>query len=338
MGEIVLATQLQFAKAGDVYRAATEVEVRQGPSEEGPLAAAVVAQDCRAVILGSDPYVGPLYEALGQTGGSRGSIIARFGVGHDNVDKALARRHNIVVTNTPGVLDVSVAEMTMWLLGALARHVAAMDRRFKAGRFEPQTGTEFRGKALGILGFGVIGRRVAAIAHQGFGMRVLAVDCRPLAELERQEGKTLDELKAAYGLEVYTDDAEAVLREADFVTIHLSASEQTRHFINAERLALMKPGAMLVNIARGSVLDEDALYDALASGRVAGAALDVFEAEPYEPVSPEKDLRELEGVLLSPHCGSNTREANRRIAQRALGNVTNFLAGRLGELDRVDMG
>jgi len=336
MAEVVLTTPLQLSKAGDVFRA-TEFDVREAAGEEQPLAEAVVRHASRAVIVGSDPYRGPLYEALAQTGGVRGAIIARFGVGHDNVDKALARKHNIVVTNTPGVLDVSVAEHAIWLLGNVAKHVWRMHSSFKAGQFAPETGTELRGKTLGILGFGVIGRRVAAIAHQGFGMRVLAADCRPPNELEKEAGKSLDEIKAALGLDLYTSDADAVLRRSDFVTVHLPATSQTRHFINRNRLGLMRPGAALINTARGSVLDENALYDALTEGRLAGAGLDVFESEPYKPVSPEKDLRTLENVVLTPHAASNTWEANRGIAECALGNVTKFFAGRLDELNRVDV-
>jgi len=337
MAEIVLASPQQFAKGGNVFRLASEVDVKEVPSEEQPLAEAVVARNCRAVIVGSDPYCGPLYEALAKTGGSRGAIIARFGVGHDNVDKALARKHNIVVTNTPGVLDVSVAEHAMWLLGSLAKHVCAMHARFKAGKFAAETGIELRGKTLGIIGFGVIGRRTATIAHQGFGMKVLAADCLSQEELERQEGRPFDQIKAAYGLELYTNDVDKVLARAPFVSIHLPATPQTRHFIDARRLHVMKPGTMLVNTSRGSVVDEDALYESLAEGWLDGAALDVFESEPYVPVAPEKDLRTLDCVVLTPHAASNTAEANQRIAQRALENVTKFFDGRLDALDRVDV-
>ena len=335
MGEVVLATPLQFSKGGTVFRLASDCEVRQGPAEEAPLAEAVAAQNCRAVIVGAEPYCGPLYEALGRTGGPRGAIIARFGVGHDGVDKALARKHNIVVTNTPGVLDTSVAEHTMWLLGSLAKNVCSMHCHFKAGRYAAETGMEIHGKTLGILGFGVIGRRVAAVAHQGFGMRVLAADRFSREELEKQVGMKFDEIWAEFGLDLYTTDADTVLDRADFVSIHLPSTAETRHFIDARRLHVMKPGAMLINTSRGPVVDEAAVYDALAEGWLAGAALDVFQAEPYVPVSAEKDLRTLDNVVLTPHAASNTSEANRRIAQRAIGNVMKFFAGRLDELDRV---
>lgn len=336
MNEIVLASPLQLSKGQSVFRLADH-EVREARGDEQGLAEAVAAHNSRAVIVGSEPYCGPLYEALEKTGGDRGAIIARFGVGHDNVDKALARKHNIVVTNTPGVLDVSVAEHTMWLLGNLAKNVCSMHACFKAGEYAPETGIELRGKTLGILGFGVIGRRVAAIAHHGFGMRVLAADRLSQEELEKREGKPLDQIKGEYGLALYTNSHEKILDGADFVTVHLPATPETCHFLDARRLHVMKPGAMLINTSRGSLVDEAALYDALAEGWLAGAALDVFESEPYEPVSLDKDLRKLSEVVLTPHAASNTAEANRAIAQCAMNNVTRFLAGRLDELNRVDV-
>jgi lactate dehydrogenase-like 2-hydroxyacid dehydrogenase len=252
------------------------------------------------------------------------------------VDKALARKNNIVVTNTPGVLDISVAEHTIWLMGCLARNVSAMESRFRAGEFLSQTGTELCGKTLGILGFGGIGRRVAAMAHFGLGMKAVAAGRRPLSALKDQEGRRGEQVVSAFGVEEYTNDVESVFRRADVVSIHLPANAETRHFVNAHRLSLMKPGAMLVNTARGIVLDEPALYDALASGRLAGAALDVFENEPYKPASPEKDLRTLKNIVLTPHIGSNTHEANERMARACLKNIQSFFAGRIGELTRVD--
>ena len=337
MPDIVLAAALEYSKGKELFDAAEGLDFQPASEVEESLAEAVLASDCRAVVLGVEPYRGPLYDALGKTGGARGAIIARFGVGHDGVDKALAKQHNIVVTNAPGVLDQSVAEHTMWLAGTLIRHVAVLDAGFRAGQFEPRTGQELAGKTLGIVGFGAIGRRVAHIAHCGFGMNVLAADCRPLEQLEAQEGKSFEQLKTAYGLELYTDDSAAVFREADVASIHLPAADETRRFVAADRLRLMKPTALLVNTSRGWLLDEDALYDALADGRIAGAGLDVFENEPYRPVSPGKDLRTLGNVVLTPHISSNTRESNQRMARVCLDNLTKFFAGRLDELTRVDV-
>jgi lactate dehydrogenase-like 2-hydroxyacid dehydrogenase len=282
------------------------------------------------------PYLGELYEALGETGGTEGAIISRFGVGHDSIDKELAGQHRIVVTNTPGVLDSSVAEHALWLIGSLARHVAASHGQMKTGQWQPRTGIELRGQTLGILGFGSIGRRVAAMAHSGFGMRVIAAGRRSIHELEACEGRNIDAIQREFGVNEYTSDVAAMLSQADVLSIHLPAVEATQNFVSADRLASLKRDCLLVNTARGSVLDEDALYDALSTGRLAGAALDVYQREPYGPQSPDRDLRTLPNVLLTPHIGSNTVGANEAMARASLANVTNFLQGRVKELTRVN--
>ncbi|MBI5687890.1 MAG: hypothetical protein HZC54_22695 [Verrucomicrobia bacterium] len=323
--ETVLVTELEFRKAESVFCEAEDLRCEPAAADESALAEAVAAHGARAVIVGVAPYRGPLYEMLGK---KKGAIIARFGVGHDSVNKPLARQHGIVVTNTPGVLDVSVAEHALWLMGCLARKVSRLEARMRAGEFAGEVGMELRGKTLGVLGFGAIGRRVASIAHFGFGMKVMACDQIPPEKMA--------EAIAANGVERYTTDAEELLRQADFISVHLPVVPSTQRFINATRLAWLKPGAMLVNTARGAVLDEEALYDALAAGRLAGAGLDVFEREPYVPAHPGKDLRKLENVVLTPHVGSNTREANRRMAEASLENVRCFLAGKLDKLARVD--
>jgi len=334
--ETVLATELEHAKGGEVFAGAPGLRILPARPEEAALARAVHEHRARAVILGPARYVGPLYRALGDAAAERGAIIARFGVGHDGVDKALARDHGILVCNTPGALDISVAEHAIWLMGSLARHVCRLAVQLRGGRFDGETGIELHGKRLGILGFGRIGSRVAAMAHAGLAMRVLAAGALTTAELERREGQTLADIRAAYGLELYTTRAEDVLVACDVLSIHLPALPATRRFVNAARLALMRPSALVVNTARGSVLDEDALFDALAEGRLAGAALDVFEHEPYRPVTEGRDLRTLPSVLLTPHIGSDTFEANRRMAESCVANVTRFLAGDLSHLDRVE--
>jgi len=301
----VLVTQLEFQKAEPVFVAAG---CEPAPVEEQALADAVTVRSVRAVIVGVAPYRGPLYEALG------GGLIARFGVGHDSINKALARQHGIIVTNTPGALDASVAEHAIWLMGCLARRVSRSEARMCGGEFAGEVGVELCGKTLGILGFGGIGRRVAQIAELGLGMKVLACDLGP-------------------GFV----SAEELFRESDVVSVHLPSNSDTRHFVNATRLSWMKPSALLVNTARGAVLEEEALYDALVAGRLGGAALDVFENEPYRPVVPGKDLRTLDNVVLTPHIGSNTREANRRMAELCLENVRHFFAGDLDRLTRVSV-
>jgi len=289
----ILVTQPEFRKAEELFVAAG---CEPAPAEEQALADAVKARGARVVIVGVAPYRGPLYEVLA------GGLIARFGVGHDSINKSLAKQQGIIVTNTPGALDASVAELAIWLMGCAVRPCGGA------------VGMELRGKTLGVLGFGNIGKRVAQIGEHGLGMKVLACDVGP--------GFVR---------------AEELFRESDVISIHLPSNADTRHFINETRLSWMKPTAVLINTARGAVLDEAALYDALAARRLAGAALDVFEIEPYQPVAPGKDLRTLDNVVMTPHIGSNTREANRRMAEMCLENVRHFLAGELKQLTRVSV-
>ncbi len=328
MSEIVLVTQTEYRKGEAVFSSAEGVRVEPVAAEEEMLAAAVRAGGCRAVIVGVHPYRKELYEALAEAAGVGRALIARFGVGHDSVDKQQAAARGILVANTPGVLDQSVAEHTIWLMGALARHLPSSDAALRAGAFCGTAGIELGGRRLGIVGCGAIGRRVAAIAHFGLGMRVAAADCRPAERLEQEMGVPCSEILARWGLDDYTTDADRVFREADVVSIHLPALPETRQYVNAQRLALVRPSALLINTARGSIVDEAALFDALAAGRIAGAALDVYQQEPYVPADPAKDLRGLANVVLTPHIGSNTQEANRRMALASLANVLHFLAGR----------
>lgn len=320
MKPIVLVTQLQWEKAEAVFRAADDLDCRPAPEEEAELAFAVATAGARAAIVGVRRYAGPLYEAMGRRAPA---MLARFGVGHDGIDKALARRHGIAVTNAPGVLETSVAEHALWLIGALARKIPQLHAAVRRGEWAAAAGIELSGKTLGVLGYGAIGRRLAAMAAGALGMRVVACD-RFLPAAPRADGIRL------------TTSAEEMFEASDVVSVHLSAGPDTDRFVNERRLARLQPGALLVNTARGSVVDEAALYDALVSGRLGGAALDVFENEPYRPADPPRDLRTLPNVILTPHVGSNTSDCNRRIAAAALDNVRAFFAGRLDRMTRVD--
>ncbi len=333
--EVVLVTRKEYAKGQEAFAAADWVRVEPAAEDEPALAAEVRARRCRAVIVGVRPYRGPLYEALAEVAGASGSLIARFGVGHDGIDKRQAAALGIRVTNTPGVLDQSVAEHALWLLGALARNVPRSDAAMRAGEFPSFAGIELAGKVLGIVGFGAIGRRLAAMAHFGLGMQVLAVDRRSRESIERDLAGPLSQGLARYGVEHYTTDVDRAFCEADVVSLHLPATPETHHFVDERRLERMRPSALLINTSRGSVVDEVALYDALAAQQIAGAALDVYQQEPYVPVDPAKDLRRLPNVVLTPHTGSNTHEANRRMAEAALANVRHFLAGRHDQLTLV---
>jgi lactate dehydrogenase-like 2-hydroxyacid dehydrogenase len=335
MPEPVIVTEKEHVKAAEVFARASNFAVVPAPADEAALAAAVTDRRVRAVIIGIERYTGPLYHALHKASAGRGAIIARFGVGHDGVDKALARENGIVVCNTPGALDASVAEHTLWLMGNLARRISQSEARLRAGDFSAETGSELCGKRLGVLGLGAIGRRVAAMANYGLCMNVWAAGTRTLEELEAKEDRSFKDIRMAYGLERYTNDADQLLSECDFLSIHLPATAATRHFVNARRFGLMKPTAVLINTARGSIVDEIALYEALEGGKLAGAALDVFETEPYQPAAPEKDLRRLANLVLTPHIGSNTRAANRRMAEACLANLGHFFGGELDRMTRV---
>jgi lactate dehydrogenase-like 2-hydroxyacid dehydrogenase len=317
----VAVTATEFDKAAEVFRQATGagVECMRAPAAEAELAVFVRAQGVRHAIIGVERYTGALYEAL-----QAGAVLARFGVGHDGIDKDKATARGVICTNTPGVLDDSVAEMTIALILAAARHVARVAAEVRDGRFVPMVGSELAGKTLAVIGCGPIGRKVARIAARGFGMRVVGCD---VADLD------VEQMKAEHGFAEIGQDFGAVVVAADFVSLHIPSTPATRHFINRDRLAMILPGAWLINTARGAVLDESALFDALSQGRLAGAALDVFEAEPYKPVAPDQDLRRLDNVLMTPHVGSSTREACNRMAERTLRNIQLAEAGRFREMD-----
>ena len=247
----------------------------------------------------------------------RAKILANFGVGFNHIDVAAAKAHGLVVTNTPDVLTDDTADDAVMLMLMVARRAGEGERLVRAGRWTGWRPTQLlggkvSGKTLGLIGMGRIGRAVARRAGHGFGMRIVFHDPYPppaqvVAELGAESRRTVEE----------------VLREADFVSLHSPATPETHHLINAERLALMKPSAFLINTARGDIVDEAALVAALAAGRIAGAALDVFEREPQ--VSPE--LLRMENVVLLPHLGSATRETRIAMGLRALENLEAFFAG-----------
>lgn len=323
----ILIGEKEYAKGAAVFPHVPDFEFLPAPAPEDELAALLRREpQVRAVIVGMTPYRGSLYRALQANAAGAPSLIARFGVGHENIDKPLARAHGCLVANTPGVLDVSVAEHSLWLIGAVARRLTEADATFRAGDWHAAPGVELAGKHLGLIGFGRIAQRVAAIAHFGFGMRVTAAGTSSPAEWSARHGQSLEEVLAQCGLETYTDNATAILAEADYVSLHLPGSAENRHFLNAARLAQMKPTAVLINTARGIVVDESALFDALSAKRLAGAGLDVFQQEPYQPVAADKDLRTLPNAILTPHIGSNTAEANRRMAEKCVANLRAFFA------------
>ena len=316
----VLITDLEYRKAEASFVSALGLVCLRAPEDEADLASAIREAHASDVIVGARTYSGALYEAL-----PAGGVIARFGVGHDGIDKAKATAAGLLCTNTPGVLNQSVAEHTMLLVGAAARTLVAVSTGMVRHAWDPTTGGELKGKRLAIIGCGSIGRDVARIASLGYGMQVTGCtrpDAPPPMALQH------------FG-EV-TNDFGTAVRHADFVSLHMSASRDSLHWLNRERLASLGAGAWLINTARGSLIDEAALFATLVERRLAGAALDVFAREPYAPVEGGGDLRSLANVILTPHVGSNTVEANRRMAERALQNIVLADGGAFARMDLVN--
>ena len=245
---------------------------------------------CAGVIVGVEPVNAAILDA----GPLR--VVVKYGSGLDNIDLESAAVRGVTVAATAGANARSVAELTLALVFALARHVVAHDRLVRSGSWARRPGIELEGKRLGLVGYGAIGRTVARLAA-GLGLTTAAHDpAVPAADVELLE---LDEL----------------LRSSDIVSLHLPLDERTRGLLRARELALMRPGALLVNTARGGLVDEAALADALRTGRLGGAAFDVFLEEPLPLDSP---LLELDSFIASPHAGAATAEAARRASLLAV--------------------
>jgi len=239
-------------------------------------------------------------------------VIGRAGVGLDNVDADAATKRGIVVMNVPAGNTISTAEHTLSMILALARRIPQADASLRAGLWERSkfVGTELFGKTLGILGLGKIGTEVAKRA-QAFGMRVLAYD--PFLSTER-----------AQQLEIQLTELKPLYAESDFITVHTPLTAETRHMIGAKEIAQMKKDVRLINCARGGIIDEDALYQAIVDGNVAGAAIDVFEQEPPK----DHPLLKLPQVAVTPHLGASTEEAQLNVAIEVAKQVADALLGR----------
>jgi D-3-phosphoglycerate dehydrogenase len=237
-------------------------------------------------------------------------MIAIWGSGTDNVDLDACRARDIVVTNTPGVNAHAVAEHTLALMLAIARKIPAMDRGVRDGQWPRAMLVQLEGKTLGLIGLGAIGRRVATLAS-AFGMRVLATTWGP------DDGRA-----AAVGARHVR--LETLLRESDFVSLHLRLNAETKGLLDAHELAMMKRSAYLINTARGALVDRDALFDALRTHRIAGAGLDVFHEEPIPAGDP---LLALPNVVMTPHNAGTTEEVIALGLRRAVENVERFVRG-----------
>jgi D-3-phosphoglycerate dehydrogenase / 2-oxoglutarate reductase len=236
-------------------------------------------------------------------------VIARYGVGVDAIDLAAAKEHGIIVTNTPGANSVSVAELAVGMMLALARNLVPATLATKAGQWPRLNGVSLEGKTIGVLGFGSIGRNVAK--------RLCGFDCTILAY-----DPFLPEGPGEYGTQLVPQ--EAVIEQADFLSLHCPLTGANRGMVNDAFLARMKPGAFLINTARGELIDEEALLRALQQGRLNGAALDVFARQPPDPLNP---LLALPQVIATPHTGAHSDSATNGMGWGALVNLLAVLQG-----------
>jgi lactate dehydrogenase-like 2-hydroxyacid dehydrogenase len=248
----------------------------------------------------------------------KAKMLGSYGVGFNHIDVKAAKARGLVVSNTPDVLTDCTADIAMTLLLTVARRTGEGERHVRASQWAGwrpthMVGTKVAGKTIGIVGMGRIGRAMAKRAHGGFGMKVIYHD---VARLKPEQEHVLGARPAA--------TLEELLGAADFVSLHCPALPETRHLMNAQRLAQMQKHAFLINTARGDVVDEAALVAALEKGTIAGAGLDVFEAEPK--VTPA--LLAMENVVVLPHLGSATRETRLAMGLRVIDNVSAFFAGK----------
>jgi lactate dehydrogenase-like 2-hydroxyacid dehydrogenase len=274
---------------------------------------AIKAKEYDAVLcLLTDAIDGEVFDAA-----PKAKIFANYAVGYNNIDVKSAEDHKIMISNTPGVLTETVAEHAFTLLLSIAHRVAEADKFTKAGEYKGWSptlllGTDVSKKTLGVVGLGRIGSRVAHHGRKGFDMNVIYYDINRNEEFEKEMGAE------------YKESVDEVLKEADFVSIHVPLLDSTRHLIDGDKMKMMKPSAYLINTSRGPVVDEKALVSALKDGVIKGAALDVFEEEP----ALCEGLAELDNAILTPHIASATEETRSKMSEMAPDNI---IASREGQ-------
>lgn len=279
-------------------------------TEDGMIAAVA---GCHATIAGGEPYSERVLAAATDL-----KVVARLGVGYDMIDLPAATRHGVAIAMAFGTNHEAVADQAFALMAGLANRVLPYHRKVMDGGWGGDFHRSLWRATVGIVGLGRIGRALARRC-QGFEMRVLAYDVQPDPAYAQQHGIELVSL-------------EQLLAESDFVSIHAPRSPDSDHLISRERLALMKPSAYLVNTARGGLVDEAALYEALAANRIAGAGLDVFETEPLPADSP---LRQLPNVVFSPHCAGGSIDAVHAMFECCVDNILAIKDGRNPGADYV---
>lgn len=261
----------------------------------------------------TDRLPAPVFDGPGR----RTKILANYGVGFAHIDTEAAKTHGITVTNTPDVLSECTADIAMTLMLMVARRAGEGERELRAGHWTGwrpthMIGAKVSGATLGIIGFGRIGQAMAHRAHFGFGMKVLVQNRSAVAPA----------VLAQFGA-TQVGSVEELLPECDFISLHCPGGAANRHLINAARLRLVRPDAFLINTARGEVVDEAALAEALAAHRIGGAGLDVFEREPA--ITPA--LLDCPNLVMLPHLGSATRTTREAMGFRVMDNISAFFAG-----------
>jgi D-3-phosphoglycerate dehydrogenase len=264
-----------------------------------------LVQDCDGYIAGLDFVTKKVIDSCGAL-----RVISRYGAGVDRVDLEAAKAKGIPVCNTPGANAQAVADLAFALALCAARKIPLLDRKTKEGQWVRSTGIELFGKTMGILGLGAVGRAVAQRA-KGFSMRVLAYDPFINKRYAEEQG-------------IIVSDFDSLVKEADVISLHLPLDQKTRHVINAEVMAGMKRGVILINTARGGLIDENAANELLRSGHIGGLGLDAYEEEP-----PGKSpLFELDNVVVTPHTASHTAEATANMAAMSVENLITILSGK----------
>jgi len=271
------------------------------PGSEAELIGRIRLADVVINIRSSSRFTKKVFEQCGEL-----RLLSIWGTGTDNVDLPAAASHGVTVTNTPGVSALSIGEHCLALLLSVARRIPRTDALIREGQWPKGQGVQMHGKTLGIVGLGAIGRRFAQLGA-AIGMRVIAWTMHP---------------DPALGFELVP--LETLLRESDVVSLHLRLSDETRGMIGEREFSIMKPSAILINTARGPIVDEGALVDVLRTGRLAGAGLDVFDVE---PLPAEHPLRQIPSAVLTAHSAGVTPEALEAGLQMAVDNVFHFLDG-----------
>ncbi|SQI36408.1 D-3-phosphoglycerate dehydrogenase [Leminorella richardii] len=308
---VVLTTSRAFSTCQPAQKILTDAgyELKMITPQKPMKAAELVpmVKGVSAMLAGLDEISAEVIEAASPTL----KIIARNGVGYDKVDLTTAKENNIRVTITPGANSLSVCELAFSFITGLSRKIHLMDKSVREKSWQRVSGIELYGKTIGILGTGAIGRNLA-VRCRSFGMRVLAYDLYPSQEL-------IDN----HGVE-YTTSLDDIYREADFISLHLPANKDTHHMINRDSIAKMKKGAFIINTARGELINDDDLFEALKNNELGGAGLDAFVSEPFL----DERFFTLDNVIMTPHTGAFTKEAADKTLIMAAEEIVRALSGK----------